>query len=224
MPRRRLLTVAAAGVLAIAALAGCRAEPGKAAYVGSTAYTDKQVKQVADQIGGAKVDFSGTAGVTELYVMRDVAQRLVTEKGWKGSQSFSATQVAGTFGVSADSEYARLRAEVQTVLEAIKEHAAPAKPTEADLRDIYSRAKAGGLITSPDQTFEAVSPNLDSPELEAALGARAALADAIKRYDVAISPRYSPAQYPLLSFQSGVAAVVLPLNAKSSSPAVVDAK
>jgi hypothetical protein len=224
MPRRRLLTVAAAGALAIAALAGCRAAPGKAAYVGATSYTDKQVKQVADQIGTAKVDITGTAGVTELYVMRDVAKRLITEKSWKGSQSVSATQVAGTLGVPAGSEYAKLRAEVETDLAAIKEHATPAKPTVADLRDIYDRAKAGGLITSPDQTFETVSPNFDSPELEAALGERALLADAIKRYDVVVNPRYSPARYPLLSFQGGIAAVVVPLDAKSSSPAVVDAR
>lgn len=220
---RRSFALAAIGAVALVALTGCRLETGSAAYVGSTRYTNDQVTRVAKQVDKAQLDISGPSGVAALYVLRDVSGRLIKDKGWSTANPVSASDVAGAFQVPADSEYASLRAEVETNLNAIKEHVTPTKPTSDDLHDLYDRARLGGLITDPtQQTFENVSPQFDSPDLEVALAQRAVLLDAIKRYDVSVNPRYAPAEYPLLSFQGGVPAVVVALNARSVNPGVVD--
>jgi hypothetical protein len=221
---RRSFALAAIGAVALVALSGCRLETGSAAYVGSTRYTNDQVTRVANKVSNAKqLDISGPSGVAALYVLRDVSGRLIKEKGWTTSSPVHASDVSGAFDVPADSEYASLRAEVETNLNAIKEHVTPTKPTSDDLHDLYDRARLGGLITDPtQQTFENVSPQFDSPDLETALAQRAALLDAIKRYDVSVNPKYAPAEYPLLSFQGGVPAVVVALNARSINPGVVD--
>ncbi len=221
---RRSFALAAVGAVALVALSGCRLETGSAAYVGSTRYTNDQVTRVAKEVSSAKqLDISGPAGVAELFVLRDVSGRLIKEKGWTASQPVTTSDVAGALDVPVDSQYASLRAEVETNLAAIKEHVTPTKPTSDDLHDLYDRAQLGGLITDPaQQTFANVSPQFDSPDLEVALAQRAALLDAIKRYDVSVNPRYAPAEYPLLSFQGGVPAVVVALNAKSVNPGVVN--
>jgi hypothetical protein len=218
---RRTIAAVAVGVLAVVGLGACRQEPGSAAYVGSTRYSDAQVRQTANEVASARLDLTDPAGIAQLYVLRDVARKLTQEKGWTSTQPITAEQVAGVQRVSANSRYATLRAEVETYLNAIRENAPPAKPTSADLHELYDRAKAAGLIP-PGQTFEAVSPQFDSPELEAALGQRAALLEEIKRTGVSISPRY-PAEYPLLSFQSGKPAIVLPLNSTPVVPGVTSA-
>ena len=49
-------------------------------------------------------------------------------------------------------------------------------------------------------------------QLQAALGNRKVLADAVDRYDVTVNPRYRPLEFPILSFQDGTAAVSVPLG------------
>jgi hypothetical protein len=49
-PRRRLIAVAAIGLVAVGVLAGCRSEPGTAAFVGGTRITDQQVKAQLDSL------------------------------------------------------------------------------------------------------------------------------------------------------------------------------
>src|SRR2546429_5591092 len=84
MPRRRLLAVAVAGVLALPALAACRDLPSVAAYVGdaqlTNAQVDTMVEEFSDQVRETK---SGQLRrvVVSLFVTRELAQRLARENG-----------------------------------------------------------------------------------------------------------------------------------------------
>jgi hypothetical protein len=49
-PRRRLIAVAAVGLVAVGVLAGCRSEPGTAAFVGGTRITDQQIDAQMDSL------------------------------------------------------------------------------------------------------------------------------------------------------------------------------
>jgi hypothetical protein len=216
MQRARTATLAVLGVSAILALTGCRSSPSTAAYVGPTQYSVSSVQRVAAEVRGNKaVDLSSQQDVAKMYVLRDVAKRIVDEKGWK-VQRLDRAAVAQQLNLKPDSRYVALRAEVEEYLGAVMQNAAPVAPTDADLRDLYDRAKVAGLVQA-GQTFEAVKPQIDSPQLRSALGARKLLTDGVKKYHVTVNPRYAPAEWPLLRFTGDKPAVVVPLDPQAGS-------
>ena len=216
MQRARTATLATLGVSVILALTGCRSSPTAAAYVGPTQYSVSNVEQLSAEVrGNQAVDLPSQQDVAEMYVMRDVAKRIVDEKGWK-VQRLDRAAIAQQLGLKADSKYVALRVEVEEYLGALGQNAPAVAPTDADLRDVYDRAKAAGLV-QPGQTFEAIKPQIDSPQLRSALGARKLLTDGMKKYNVTVNPRYKPAEWPLLRFSGNKPAVVVPMDPRAGS-------
>src|SRR5215813_11322360 len=87
MPRRRLSVVVAAGALAVLALAGCRVEPGSAAFVGDTVLAKADVDRVLDQIKKDVKIEPGSEGrirrsIAQGQVFVEVARRYATEQGY----------------------------------------------------------------------------------------------------------------------------------------------
>ena len=64
-PRRRLIAVAAVGLVAAGVLAGCRSEPGTAAFVGGTRITDQQVN---DGVKTISIPNVGPGPIRQTYV------------------------------------------------------------------------------------------------------------------------------------------------------------
>ena len=216
MQRARTATLATLGVSVILALTGCRSSPSAAAYVGPTQYSVSSVRQVADEVrGNQAVDLTTQQDVAKMYVLRDVAKRIADAKGWK-PQHLDRAAIAQQLRLKSDSKYVALRADVEEYLGALVQNADPVAPTDADLRDVYDRAKAAGLVQQ-GQTFEAIKSQIDSPQLRSALGARKLLTDAVKKYHVTVNPRYAPAEWPLLRFTGDKPAVVVPLDPHAGS-------
>jgi hypothetical protein len=236
---RRVAFLAVLALVGGLALSGCRSQPNAAIYVGSTSYSQKQVDRLANQF--LKLPNSTRAAarttVAQWLVVRDLGKRLVAEKKWAAPE----VDVAGTAEQfqtelqSADPNKAKqmvtdagplikLVAEFAAYSGAVRQHAPPVEPTDADYADLYQRAKAASLV-DPSQDEAAFRQGLNpqiAQTFASYLGARKLYTDAIKRANVVINPKYGPAEFAVWQQQSSPL-VVIALNAKSSGTAVVPA-
>jgi hypothetical protein len=220
MQRARTATLATLGVALILALTGCRSSPETAAYVGSTTYSVSSVDKLAGEVrGNTNVDRPSPAEIATMYVFRDLARQVAKEKGWQ-VQKLDRASAAQSLGLKPDSQYLDLRAEVEELSNVLLTKAEPVTPSEAELRDVFERASAAGLV-QPGQTFESIRNQIDGPQLRSALGARKLLVEAAKRSHVTVNPLYGHAEWPLLTFSGGKPAVVVPLTATPAGDPVV---
>ncbi len=229
MPRRRILAVAALGAVAAAGLTGCaRAEPNAAAYVADKTFTNQQVEKIVDGVKD-KAE-SGKLGnvrqnVVTWLVLGDVSKRLAAEQHIPVKVDYASG--AQQLGLPADLPYTRLEIEAVSYISAVTQNAPQVQPTDAQLRAIYDKGRAAGVIPA-SVTFEQAKPRLDGTELRGALGQQKVLTDALAKYHATVNPRYLPAEYPLLSFQGGnngatpTVAVGVPLGPTDATPAVTD--
>ncbi len=235
MARRRLVTVAAAGVLALTALAGCRSEPGSAAFVGDTRITTNQVNDVLDGVraDGVTVDPTreGTIRqeVTAQLVFLDVAKRYATEKGFPAPTPDYQT-VADRNKLPTSDPFVRLVAESQAYDALLKQQIKPATVTDADYLQAADAAIAQGVADPSQRDKLAASIKQDpgfADEMAHGIAVRNELTDAIKRYNVTVNPAFGPAATTLVSGQTDgdatISLVVLPLTAgATTAPAVID--
>src|SRR2546421_8273941 len=115
MPRRRLLAVAVAGVLALPGLAACRDLPAVAAYVGSAQLTNAQVeKMVAEFPADRRETDTGDLrrGIVSLFVVRELSHRLAQQNGitLPPVEVGRVEAIASDLKGAADSEVVRLDA------------------------------------------------------------------------------------------------------------------
>jgi hypothetical protein len=225
---RRITTrrvAAAAGIaLTMLALAACRDSPSVAAYVGATTITEQQVTDIVDDatklkdeaVAAAKGDAAAQQAAAALVVptRQAVVHALVLDQvcaGMQAKQGFkdaevTKQQVVEGFGMPANSTYADALTSSLACLSGIP--ATNATPTDVDLREVYDNGVKAGAIDPnvPDNSFESLSTQFASdPQLAAALGTRAALAEELKKSDVSVNPRYRELTYPILSFEKGPA-------------------
>lgn len=229
MSRRRLSVVLAAGALAVLALAGCRVEPGKAAFVGGTAHSKTDVDQVLEQIeqDGIQIDPAQKGRVRQLVVQDqvfvDVARRYATEHGY-GEPTVDLAAAAQQFSpLPPRNAFVRLAAQTDAYRELLFSKAKPTNPTDAELREVYQNLVDSGLRG----TFEQIGPELRQvPSIGPALAVRKELTEAVRGYDVKVNPRYGPPSFPLLELtdQSGkkYPAVILSYAPGAAKPVVHD--
>jgi hypothetical protein len=228
MPRRRLSVVIAAGALAVLALAGCRTEPGNAAFVADTTHTKVDVQKVLDEIKRdfPKLDRSFEGRVRQLIaqdqVFVDVASRYAAEQH-AGQPTLDLQTQSQKYGLPPGNAFIKLEAQADGYRNLLLEKAKPVNPSEDDLHAVYQNLTKSGL-TAP---YEAVAPQLKQvQQLPYGIGLRAALTDAVHRYDVQINPLYGSADFPLLVLTGAdgkeYTAVVLPLSASTGKPVVSD--
>jgi hypothetical protein len=214
-------------VLGGVALVGCQAQPGTAAWVGDTRFSDNQIEADAAAIqadldkatppgqlrfGNARVE------LVELSVFNALAGRYAAEQGITvPAPNYDAS--AAQFHLPASDPIVRLSAQKDAYQAALLPKATPVQPSEADLHAAYDSLIQGGLDIGP---YEAVRPQLLTvPTLAPGLGLKAALGDAAQRYGIGVSPRYLPVQVPVADLgPTGVAVVALPLGEPEGSPAV----
>jgi hypothetical protein len=221
---RRGALVAAVTVLGTLALSGCRSQPSVAIYIGDTTYSQKRVERMATELqklpSYTKADTRRL--VAQWIVQRDVAKQMLTVRKIALPPTQS-DEISKESGLPANSELVRLYAEFRAYDAAIQYRATPTEPTEADFADLYKRAKAAGITggQSEAQFRQALSQQAQNLQLvETNLGFRNIYMDGIKRANVAVNPRYG-SEVVLLKDNAGHALVVLPLNSKPHSSAVV---
>jgi hypothetical protein len=236
MPRRAL-AAAAAAVLIVTVLTGCRSDPRVAAYVNGKTITEAQVdsmvadaKKVAERnaaqveaAGGTPVHVPTRAEAVSVLATQEITRQTLADKNLTKAQ-VDPSQVAQQFGVPAGSGYASALTDIVAGIIALEDAVGNnAQPSDAELRDVYDRAVAKGLAAPG--TFDQVKPQLLQVNgLPQDISARNELASSAAHAGVTVNPRYAPLEFPVetLSTQDGrsFVAVALPLGATAGNGAV----
>jgi hypothetical protein len=216
-----------AATLVAGTLAGCRSEPGVAAYVGGVRITEDRVTAVLDdartrldaairsqaeaQASQAGQPAPSTMPAVELPISRqDVVNALV---GLEVVKMAAQRQGVAPVDVPVDQlvNYIRLPAETQFFQayheysgyrSALEAKATPAQPTEEDLRDVFRRflaAGGAGPETSFDMFRQQYIQGQNLQLVQAAVTLREMLAPVTAEADVSVNPRYR-AELSLLDF------------------------
>ncbi|PZV97032.1 hypothetical protein SAMN05443287_105272 [Micromonospora phaseoli] len=234
MRARRLVAVASVAV-GLVALAGCRSEPGVAAYVGDHRITEDAVTAVIEdarsknptptevaetlpgqepQLPGQEPQLPGRSQVVSTLVLTEVCERISAAEGYQSQGQVEPAQVAQGVGLNPETEYVRQVAELYTCLSGIPV-GAPVAPTEQELIDLVAAGKRAGAVPA-DVTVEQAASQLDGDQLRQALASRDSLSGAVEAYDVTVNPRYRPLVFPVLSFTGQNIAVGVPLGEPAS--------
>jgi hypothetical protein len=227
MPRRRLLAVAVVGVLALPALAACREAPSVAAYVGGVQLTNAQVdKMVAEFPADRRETDTGDLrrGIVSLFVTRELSRLLAQQNGITipPVEAGQAEMLADDLKVRVDSEVVRLDAEATAARHAIARIGGQQAPTDADKREVFAYLVRSQQV-QPNQ-YDQVKGEIDSPDMQQALGLRHVLRDALHTYQVTVNPRYEPLGVPVpFTLAAGNVSTFVLLSLESTAPpAVVD--
>ncbi|HWB35599.1 MAG TPA: hypothetical protein VHA75_06195 [Rugosimonospora sp.] len=232
--RRRIVAVAVAGLLAVAGLAGCRAELGSAAYVGDTRITTDQVDSIFDEAkaDGWQVDAASEPSlrqsVVSFLVLRETAKRYTEEKGYP-TPTFDYQPAAANLSLPTSDPIVRLVTEVVAYLALLQDKVPPAALGPADYTAVAQQVVDAG---SPGDvaTVAAQLQLAAADQIARTVAVRDVLAGALRQYHVMISPRYAPGSITLAetpvglpNVQAGLPMVVLPLTANATlAPAVTN--
>lgn len=203
----RLRRLAALGLVGVVVLAGCRADPTVAAYVGDTTFTEAHVKSLVDGAASASAQQSeqGTTAptrqaVVSTLVLGDVCERFRAEKKFE-AQKITAEQVKSAEKVPASSEYATLRAKLWGCVYGLPLGEQDA-PKEEDIRRLYDRAVASGQISGPWERERAQLAQ--NPDVLDVLARARYLSNLATGQNVTVNPRYRPLEFPLAGTQETV--------------------
>lgn len=231
---RRLASIAVIAMVGVAALSGCRSEPGVAAYLGDREITEDQITEVVDDVkrklapsptpGGASPSpeeelppgvpqptVPGRADVLGVLLLEALCGKLSAERGYQAQEQIAPEQVAGLVSAPADSLHARNAAKLYTCLFSIPVDQS-VTPTKEDLADLVARARTAPGVVPPDTPDEAVADRLSGPEYLRALSHKRLLEQTAADQDVTVNPRYRPLEFPVLSFRGNIAAVSVSLS------------
>jgi hypothetical protein len=237
---RRLASVAVVASLAVAGLSACRTSPDTAAYIGSgkdlTKVAQSQVDEVYDD-AQANATAARTAAdgsvqkpteVTRQQIVSALVGLGVLRKYGQDNnikpEAFPPATVATSLFLEPDAKYVPIYSEFEGYLEAIAAKVQPAQITEADVRDVYNRLRAGGALPA-STSFESFAGGLSQQDQQI-LSQRISLAKALQpiaaKLDIDVNPRYS-SSFTVLETQSPtgtpIPLVVVPVgNADDTVP------
>lgn len=244
---RRLASIAVIALVGAVALAGCRSEPGIAAYFGDQEITEDQVTEVVEDARGKLPEPSGSpdaapsadpalppgaeqpkaptrAEALSAILLGRLCTEFSAERGYQPQEQVSAEQIAPIVQAPADSRYASDAAELFTCLLGIPADQS-VRPTNEELADLVARARTAPDVVPPDTPDEAVAQQLGGgPQYLQALSWKRALTQAASDYDLTVNPRYRPLERMVLSFRGNIAAVAVPLGEQSSGTVVETTK
>jgi hypothetical protein len=218
---RRLASIVVIAALGLGALAGCRVENGKAAFIGGTAYTEERVTEIYDEAVAAvqaqtpAPDATASPGpaeqpvtrqeVVDLLVSLELGKRIVADKKLAApEQPTDPGEIASALQVSPDTEYAKLWASWLDVQNVIVENVPRTGLTDEGIMEVYQ-----ALVKA-----NAIQPGLSVAQVREAFGAAvfaeaatllsAALSQEAERSDTTVNPKYEPLGAPMaVSTQQG---------------------
>jgi hypothetical protein len=188
---RRLVAVAVVTAVGVLALAGCRSQPGVAAYVGDTEFSQNQVDRAFDSVTDPSLKQNEGAlrqFIVSMMVVSEVAERHAGSIG-KPVPKVDAAEVAQ--GAAADSDFARLQARYTGAIRLLQSEARSVEPDEQLRRMLFDQLVQRGAVQR-GVSYEQVRTAIDSDQLRGVVGVRNLLAELAKRYDVVVNPAFAP--------------------------------
>jgi hypothetical protein len=253
---RRLASTAVVAVLAVSGLSACRNAPDVAAYVGNTTISEDRVNAIFDdakkklaasvaQVGAEQSADPAAAPAQDPQLSIDKADVLMTLVGLDALRriaeekkiapvALQAGQAAQEVNLPPDAEFVKVYGDYRAYLGAFAQSLGASlqsvQPTEADLRDVYTRLKNGGAIGAEGDTsfenFVKTLPEQDAQVLQQNIGLRNALNTEVQKINTTVNPRYGAAELPLVQFRNaqGTATplILLTFDDAEASPAVTD--
>jgi hypothetical protein len=219
-PIRRFAIIAVLLLAGGLALAGCgKAQPGTAAYVGDTRYTERHVDDIVAEVNRSIPTTRPERPrqlVVSILVLLDLTRRVADERSLEIRPPDYVGYSRG-LGLPVGSEWVRLRAEFVAAGAALLRGVQPVVPTDADLRDIYEAWRIDPGL-QPGVTYEEVAEELrTNTSLPPLVGIRNVLRDQAAKVGLVVSPRYRP-----LIANIGDSALPMPLVLGGSTGVVVD--
>jgi hypothetical protein len=247
---RRLASTAVIAALVVSGLSACQAEPDVAAYVGSLGtITEAEVKQVyneaKDELTASREQVrqdqaAPTASspaaplppvqvpfkqqdVLNALLSVDILGKVAADHHVQPAGEPTIEQVAQGTSYSPSWAYTELYARSYQLRAALLPVVTPAQLTDADLRPVYDRLRAGGAGDStPYEQFKSQLSEENKKALQQSLGLRDEVAKIVAAEQVKPNPRYGDQQLVLLSAQAGntqVPLVEVPLSGPGASQA-----
>ena len=218
--RSRLALIAVAALAALA-LSACQRDPSIAATVGSDKITEDQVDAILADVqhnrpapatpapapgnpspspaplGPVQID---RADVVRYLVLDKMCTADQERRHFPSGQGADVTEIAQVKGISPSSEYAKVFAHVTACLNGELTGTQPVTPTDAEVREIYDRAKAQGLDV-PD--YNTIKDQIrDNDQVKQSIAVKRSLEDQARAQNVVINPRYRPVEIGLLPADS----------------------
>lgn len=231
---RRLVPLVLVAALGATALTGCRSEPWVAAYTAGRTVTEKDVDAIVDD-ARAKADelnrsnrraidpMTGEAVqpakapnralVLQTMLANDIYRQLFAKRQLTPVEARAAAQFASSEGFPLDSRYGTARVEMYGYLVAYIRSLQPTQPTEAELRDVYRRARVAGAEWAKEPFEQVVDEQINVEAVQVAYAGVPPLTEAVNGAHVKLNPRYRGLEIPLLPFNDTalISAVGVPL-------------
>jgi hypothetical protein len=213
---RSRLALLAVAALAGLALSACQRDPSIAATVGSDKITEDQVDAVLADVQhnrpappapspGAPTPSPSALGPVPID-RADVVRYLVLDKMCAADQerrhfpSGEGADISELKGISPNSQYAKVFMSMTACLNGEIAGIAPVTPSEAEVREIYDRAKAQGIDVP---AYDTVKDQLkDNDQVKQRIAIKRTLEDQARAQNVFINPRYRPVEVGLLPSDS----------------------
>jgi hypothetical protein len=242
---RRLASVAVVAAVAVTGLSACRSQPDVAAYLAAgnisvarvqQVYNDARDKQAATDAKEPNPDPSEPAGTSKLpltgaqvldtLVSHQVLMTLAQRHNVQIPSPLPLSDYAQLLHLPENSQYVKLYVEVEGLQFALNQGGQGGPLTDADLNDIFERAKAQKAV-DPASTAKQFAAGL-SDDGKKVLGTAVALKNEVRteinQQHFRLNPRYQAFDIPVLTQrdqQSGAALVLVaqPVgNSKASVP------
>jgi hypothetical protein len=208
-----LAAVAVFVVLGALALAGCgKAQPGTAAYVGDTRYTERQLDDLIDElhqaIPAAEIRTEARGLALSRLILLDLARRVADAQG-VAVPSPAYSEYAEAAKLPANLKLVRLGAEYEAVGAALATTVQPVTPTEKDFQEIWNVLRKDPRLAA-GVTYEVVVEVLGrDPNFPHLLGVRDALREQAHKTKVVVNPMYRPLIGTVATTTSEAAVTVL---------------
>jgi hypothetical protein len=249
---RRLASVAVVAALAVSGLAACRSQPDVAAYLADgnislqrvqDVYNDARDKLAAADAAGqssapapaptgtaapAKLPLTGD-NVLETLVSHQVLMTLAQRHNVQIPSPLPLKEYAQLLHLPQTAEYVKLYVEVEGLQFALNQGGQGGPLTDADLREVFERAKAQNLVdpASTPQQFAAGLSADGKKVLGTAIAVRNEVRTEVNRQNLRLNPRYHAFDIPVLTQrdqQTGAAQILVaqPVGDKKASVPVTD--
>lgn len=153
--------------------------------------------------------------VLSQMILGRACEALRVQRGFTGAP-VTPEHVAEAAGVPASSQYAKERSAAQSCLSAAINLMLDTvgEPADTDLRDIYDRAKAKGLVEVPLETIK--DRMAADAQVRQAVAAKQIIAQIVADGHVSVNPRYRPMEFVLSDLGTGAPLVVAVLGEPGS--------